>query len=73
MKVRQESRSQLKAVLVLRLTCLYTYTYLGMLDELASLNVSETEIVDSNGGPKESDAATDEPARWRPRVTLRRY
>ncbi|KAG0043205.1 hypothetical protein BGZ83_011712 [Gryganskiella cystojenkinii] len=45
----------------------------GVLDELANLNVSETEIVESNGGTKEGDSGADEPARWRPRVTLRRH
>lgn len=44
-----------------------------MLDELANLNVSPTDTLDSNGGTKESDPVAEEPARWRPRVTLRRY
>ncbi|KAF9278209.1 hypothetical protein BGZ68_008705 [Mortierella alpina] len=40
-------------------------------DELASLSVAEAE--DTEIGSKESEAGIDEPARWRPKVTLKRH
>lgn len=42
----------------------------ALLDELANLTVNETE---TDMGTRTGDAATDEPARWRPKVTLRRH
>ncbi|KAF9964414.1 hypothetical protein BGZ70_006497 [Mortierella alpina] len=43
----------------------------AILDELASLSVAEAE--DTEIGSKESEAGIDEPARWRPKVTLKRH
>ncbi|KAG0204152.1 hypothetical protein BGX28_003803 [Mortierella sp. GBA30] len=43
----------------------------AILDELASL--CATEVEDSEVGSKESERRVDEPARWRPKVTLRRH
>ncbi|KAF9926413.1 hypothetical protein BGZ67_008105 [Mortierella alpina] len=40
-------------------------------DELASLSVDEAE--DTEIGSKEGEAGIDEPARWRPKVTLKRH
>ncbi|KAF9571150.1 hypothetical protein EC968_000953 [Mortierella alpina] len=40
-------------------------------DELASLSVAEAE--DTETGCKESEPGIDEPARWRPKVTLKRH
>ncbi|KAF9902520.1 hypothetical protein EC991_004812 [Linnemannia zychae] len=42
----------------------------ALLDELANLTVTETE---SDMGTRTGDSATDEPARWRPKVVLRRH
>lgn len=42
-------------------------------DELASLSISETDVVENGGSVKEGDSNADEPVRWRPKVTLRRY
>ncbi|KAG0373643.1 hypothetical protein BGX24_011424 [Mortierella sp. AD032] len=42
----------------------------ALLDELANLTVTETE---NDMGARTSGGASDEPARWRPKVTLRRH
>ncbi|KAI7823326.1 WD40-repeat-containing domain protein [Gamsiella multidivaricata] len=42
-------------------------------DELESLWISESESMETSGGTKTSDALEDEPARWRPKLTLRRH
>ncbi|KAF8923200.1 hypothetical protein BGZ58_003241, partial [Dissophora ornata] len=42
-----------------------------VLDELACLSISDADI--SESGAKESATQADEPARWRPKVTLRRH
>ncbi|KAF9289105.1 hypothetical protein BGZ68_010060 [Mortierella alpina] len=44
-----------------------------MLDELASLSVAEAEELENGNGAKNGEALPDEPARWRPKVTLRRH
>ncbi|KAF9989138.1 hypothetical protein BGZ75_007392 [Mortierella antarctica] len=44
-----------------------------MLDELASLSVAEAEESENSNGTKNGEALPDEPARWRPKVTLRRH
>lgn len=46
---------------------------LDMLDELASLSVAEAEELETGNGAKNGEALPDEPARWRPKVTLRRF
>ncbi|KAF9109744.1 hypothetical protein BGX27_007256 [Mortierella sp. AM989] len=43
------------------------------LDELASLNSSETEAMGNDGSTKSGDTLADEPVRWRSKVTLRRH
>ncbi|KAG0254932.1 hypothetical protein BG011_005421 [Mortierella polycephala] len=43
----------------------------AVLDELATLSIAEAE--DTEVGGKEGNVATDEPARWRPRITLKRH
>ncbi|KAF9992322.1 hypothetical protein BGZ80_002940 [Entomortierella chlamydospora] len=43
----------------------------NVLDDLANLSISEAET--SEGGSKESDTLSDEPPRWRTRVTLKRH
>lgn len=48
----------------------FSFGLIALLDELANLTVNEAE---TDMGTKTGDAATDEPARWRPKVTLRRY
>ncbi|KAF9984198.1 hypothetical protein BGZ65_000809 [Modicella reniformis] len=42
----------------------------GMLDELANLSIMDTDV---DGGTKEADPLNDEPARWRPKITLKRH
>ncbi|KAG0206009.1 hypothetical protein BGX28_002511 [Mortierella sp. GBA30] len=44
-----------------------------MLDELESLSMPETEAADVGNGTKDGESLPDEPARWRPKVTLRRH
>ena len=48
----------------------FSFGLIALLDELATLTVNETE---TDMATRTGDAATDEPARWRPKVTLRRY
>lgn len=48
----------------------FSFGLIALLDELANLTVNEAE---TDMGTRTGDAATDEPARWRPKVTLRRY
>lgn len=45
----------------------------GVPDELASLSISETDLIEYDGSVKEGDSNADEPVRWRPKVTLRRH
>ncbi|KAF9278182.1 hypothetical protein BGZ88_000752 [Linnemannia elongata] len=45
----------------------------GVPDELASLSISETDLIENDGSVKEGDSNADEPVRWRPKVTLRRH
>jgi hypothetical protein len=41
-----------------------------LLGELANLTVNEAE---TDMGTRTGDSATDEPARWRPKIALKRY
>ncbi|KAF9897517.1 hypothetical protein BX616_005468, partial [Lobosporangium transversale] len=43
----------------------------AMLDELASLSVTEDDVADV--GSKDGEPLSDEPPRWRPKITLRRH
>ncbi|KAG0309827.1 hypothetical protein BGZ98_005367 [Dissophora globulifera] len=42
-------------------------------DDLASLGMSEGEAFENGSATKNGDSPDDEPARWRPKVTLRRH
>ncbi|KAF8947003.1 hypothetical protein BGZ47_010665 [Haplosporangium gracile] len=42
-------------------------------DELASLSISEADVIENGGSVKGEDSNADEPARWRPKITLRRH
>jgi hypothetical protein len=46
--------------------------FLAVPDELASLSISETDVIENGGNVKEGESNADEPVRWRPKVTLRR-